>query len=217
MKGIISFAAVLLLAAGCASNGDSSRRAANTDASHGVNSSFSTPTDDVFRRQRAGSSIAVHVAPDTGTTNAAPDIDHAEQQGSDQNHVPVPQRLDPISAPEGAASGSPVLSSSSVGGKSNMDRNLTTKVRNQLKNIGAVQTRAVGENISSETLQRIQVDAHRGVVTLRGAVASESERLAIVERVQQIEGVVAVKNELQVLGDSVGSGQQNQTGRSGGR
>ncbi len=50
----------------------------------------------------------------------------------------------------------------------------------------------------SATAKTVQVDATAGEVTLRGAVANEQEKQTIAAKVQQMEGVKGVNNQLQV-------------------
>jgi osmotically-inducible protein OsmY len=76
------------------------------------------------------------------------------------------------------------------------DRALMNRVRNNLLGL----TDNQGGAISSETLNNLTVEAHRGIVTVRGNVRSDSEKQVITDRLQRMDGVIAVKNELQVAG-----------------
>ena len=53
--------------------------------------------------------------------------------------------------------------------------------------------------LTPERLERFEIEAANGVVTLRGPVRSETERLMISQRVANMEGVRAVNNQLRVI------------------
>lgn len=54
-------------------------------------------------------------------------------------------------------------------------------------------------SLSPERLDRFEIDAAHGIVTLRGNVRSETERLMIGHRVAGMDGVRAVNNQLRVV------------------
>jgi osmotically-inducible protein OsmY len=58
-----------------------------------------------------------------------------------------------------------------------------------------------GVGIHSE---RIQVEIHGGVVTLRGSVADEDERAAVTRAARSVVGEGQVRDELKVVGSQVG-------------
>ncbi|HYE30421.1 MAG TPA: BON domain-containing protein [Methylomirabilota bacterium] len=93
------------------------------------------------------------------------------------------------------------------------DRALMSRVRNNLLSL----TDSQGPAVSSETLNNLQIEAHRGIVTLKGNVKNEAEKQVVADRVQRMDGVVVVKNDLQVAGGqpplNVGGAGSQQSGK----
>ena len=69
------------------------------------------------------------------------------------------------------------------------DAALTSKVHTALAN-----------NVGLNTLRSINVDSDKGVVTLKGRVDSEDTKQRAEAVAKKVNGVTAVKNELQVKG-----------------
>jgi osmotically-inducible protein OsmY len=69
------------------------------------------------------------------------------------------------------------------------DAALTSKVHTALMN-----------NVGLNTLRNINVDSDKGVVTLKGRVDSEDTKQRAEAVAKKVNGVTAVKNELQVKG-----------------
>jgi len=83
------------------------------------------------------------------------------------------------------------------------DQTLTASIQSSLQ-------AGIG-NISADRLKNIEVNAANGRVTLKGNVASESEKQEIENHVKQLPGVQAVDNQIQVSSDSAQPQPQGQT------
>ena len=71
------------------------------------------------------------------------------------------------------------------------DASITTRVKTEI-----AQTRGLGEALN------VNVDTYRGVVSLAGFVDNEAQRRAIQRAAQRVQGVVSVKNNLEVKSSS---------------
>jgi len=115
--------------------------------------------------------------------------------------VPIP----PVSTPNPGGTPGNTGTETATSSESALDKSLAGKVRSTLGS---------GEigGISTLEAANVQVSADRGVITIRGSVASDQEKQAITDRLQKLDGVAFVKNELIVGGTtSQGNPPQNQT------
>jgi osmotically-inducible protein OsmY len=124
----------------------------------------------------------------------------AEETASTTGNPPVQRRStipaqngtsDETLAPAEVTAHAPTLPTPKEGP---LDRALSAKVRAALASKDSEKTTATGPSTRSD----IQVSSFHGVVTLRGKVNSQSEKQALVDKVQSLGGVTIVKNELQV-------------------
>jgi osmotically-inducible protein OsmY len=72
--------------------------------------------------------------------------------------------------------------------ESEADRTITQKIRQAI----------VSDNSMSTDAKNIKIITIKGVVTLRGPVASSQEKDAIAKKVNDVQGVVRVDNQLEV-------------------
>ncbi len=116
-----------------------------------------------------------------GTPAPAPPPSEPSKPGS----VRVPQPLPPVEAvPAPGLAPTPAP----VPGVLSADVSVATSIGQLL--------RAYGE--SSGLWTRVEATVENGVVTLRGVVPSEHERVELVQRISRLAGVAAVKDHLQL-------------------
>ena len=76
-------------------------------------------------------------------------------------------------------------------GGSAADREITAAVRRAI----------VGDDSLSTNAHNVKIITSSGVVTLRGPVASEKEKMAVVTKAQQVAGVRKIDNQLETTRD----------------
>jgi osmotically-inducible protein OsmY len=76
-------------------------------------------------------------------------------------------------------------------GESEADRTITQRARQNV----------VGEDGLSVNAKNVKIITRSGVVTLRGPVASQAEKLSVVRLVRSVDGVQRVDDQLEITGD----------------
>ncbi len=70
-----------------------------------------------------------------------------------------------------------------------IDRTITQHIRKAL----------MGDDVLSTNAKNIKIITINGVVTLRGPVNSEKEKEIIAQKVQQVQGITKVDNQLEII------------------
>jgi hyperosmotically inducible periplasmic protein len=84
-------------------------------------------------------------------------------------------------------------------GESEADRTITQRARQNV----------VAEDGLSVNAKNVKIITRSGVVTLRGPVASQAEKLSIVRLVKSVDGVQRVDDQLEVAGNETTSAKTN--------
>lgn len=84
-------------------------------------------------------------------------------------------------------------------GESEADRTITQRARQNV----------IAEDGLSMNAKNVKIITRGGVVTLRGPVASQAEKLSVVQLVRSVEGVQRVDDQLEVAGDKTSAAKSD--------